>query len=180
MKSFWRLVSDYRWPIFIGGHLTMSIVASGVLVYVATRPDVPRPIQGYYESAREWDADLAVEDASRALGWTVRFELPAGVPHYPGMPRPVDVTVIDREGRPVSGLTGRLVAVRPSDARLNQRGDFVAVPGAGGVYRTLVRLDEPGAWDLRIEARQQAMRFVHTTRFTVPAAEPAAGEGRPE
>lgn len=174
--TLWRLISDYRWPIFIGGHLTMSIVASGVLVYVATRPDVPRPIQGYYESARSWDADRAVEESSRALGWSVRFDLPAGVPHVAGMPRPVDVTVTDKDGRPVSGLSGQLVAVRPADARLNQRGDLVAVPNAPGTYRTLVRLDEPGAWDLRLDARQQAMTFVHTSRVTVPATAPASLE----
>jgi hypothetical protein len=169
-----RLVSEYRWPIFIGGHLTMSLVACGVLVYVATRPDVPRPIRGYYESARAWDADSAVEDASRALGWTVRYELPAGVPYLPGMPRPVDVRVADRDGRPVSGLVGQLIAVRPSDARLNQRGELVAVPNAHGSYRTLVRLDEAGAWDLRLDARQQVTRFVHTVRFTLPATLAAA------
>jgi hypothetical protein len=31
-----------------------------------------------------------------------------------------------------------------------------------------VRLDEPGAWELRIDARQQALRFVHAARLTVP------------
>lgn len=171
--SLLRLVSDYRWPIFIAGHLTMSLVASGVLVYVATRPDVPRPIQGYYESARAWDADSAVEDASRALGWTVRYELPADVPHVAGMPRPIDVTVTDRDGRPIAGLRGQLVAIRPSDARFSQRSELVATPA--GAYRTLVRLDEPGAWDLRLDTRQQALRFVHTARFTVPgASRPAA------
>lgn len=164
-----RTISEYRWPIFIGGHLTMSLVACGVLVYVAPRPDVPRPIQGYYESARSWDADRAVEEASRALGWTVRFALPADVPHLTGMPRPVDVTVTDRSGRPVAGLAGHLVAIRPADARLNQRADLVAVPNGG--YRTLVRLDEPGAWDLRLETQLQAQRFVLTTRFTVPGGE---------
>jgi len=165
-----RTISEYRWPIFIGGHLTMSLVACGVLVYVATRPDVPRPIQGYYESARSWDADRAVEDASRALGWTVRFALPADVPHLPGMPRPVDVTVTDRDGRPVAGLAGQVVAIRPADARLNQRAALVAVPSGG--YRALVRLDEPGAWDLRLDTHQQAQRFVLTTRFAVPDGGP--------
>jgi nitrogen fixation protein FixH len=168
-----RTLSEYRWPIFIGGHLTMSLVACGVLVYVATRPDVPRPIAGYYESARSWDADRAVEDASRALGWTVRFALPADVPHLAGMPRPVDVTVVDRGGRPVDGLAGQLVAIRPADARLNQRADLVAVPRGG--YRTLVRLDEPGAWDLRLETQQHGRRFVLTTRFTVPGGGGAEG-----
>lgn len=168
MKLF-RLLSDYRWPIYIGGHLTMSIVACGVLVWVATRPDVPRPIQGYYEAAQSWDADESVLGASRELGWTVTYDLPAGVPHYPGMPRPVDVTVADRDGRPVSGLAGQLLASRPSDTRLNQRGELVGIPAAPGSYRTLVRLDEPGTWDFRLDTRQQAMRFVHTARISVAA-----------
>ena len=69
-----RTLSEYRWPIYLGGLLAMSIVACGVLVWVATRPDSPRPIRGYYEAARSWDADEAVEDASRQLGWTVRYD----------------------------------------------------------------------------------------------------------
>ncbi len=167
MKLF-RLVSDYRWPIYIGGHLTMSIVACAVLVWVATRPDAPRPIEAYYEAAESWDVDEAVQDASRQLGWTVRYELPEGVPHYPGMPRPVDVSVVDRDGKPVDGLAGQLMAIRPSDGRFNQRGNLVAIPSTPGGYRTLVRLDEPGMWEFRLDTKQQAMRFVHAARVTLP------------
>ena len=171
--KFFRLVSDYRWPIYIAGHLMMSVIACGVLVWVATRDDAPRPIPAYYEAAQAWDKDEAVADASRRLGWTVRYDLPGDVPHYRGMPRPVDVTVADREGRPVSGLAGDLIAVRPADARLNQRGRLVELPTHAGSYRTLVRLDEPGAWELRIDTTQQAMRFVHAARVSVNAdAEP--------
>lgn len=173
--KFIRLMSDYRWPIYIGGHLTMSVVACGVLVWVATRPDSPRPIRNYYESARTWDADEAVVAASRNLGWTVRYELPADVPHTAGMPRPVDVTVVDRDGSPVSDLAGRLLAIRPSNERLNQRGELVALPGHAGRYRTLVRVDEPGAWEFRLDATQQSLRFVHAARLSVaPAPEGAA------
>lgn len=164
-----RLVSEYRWPIFLGSLLAMSVAASGVIVWVATRPDSPRPIKGYYEAAQAWDADEAVEQASRQLGWTVRYDLPAGVPHFPGMPRPVDVRVADRDGTPVSGLAGRLFAIRPSDTRLNQTGTLTEMPQDAGTYRTLLLLDEPGAWELRIDARQQALRFVHAARLTLPA-----------
>ncbi len=167
--KFLRLVSVYRWPIYIGCLLAMPIVACSILVWVATRPNTPRPIKGYYEAARAWDADEAIEAASRQLGWTVRYELPSDVPHYSGMPRPVDVHVVDRDGKPVSGLTGQLFAVRPSDVQLNQAGSLTEIPQRAGSYRTLVRLDEPGAWELRIDARQQGMRFVHTARLTVPA-----------
>lgn len=171
-----RLLSDYRWPIYIGAHLTMSVVACGVLVWVATRPDAPLPIPDYYASAQSWDADEAVEDASRALGWTVSYELPGDVPHVPGMPRPVDVRVTDRVGQPVVGLAGRFVAIRPSDPRLNQRSELVELPERAGHYRTLVRVDEPGAWDFRIDAVQQSLRFVAAVRVSVPTA----AEGAPQ
>jgi nitrogen fixation protein FixH len=174
--KFLKLISEYRWPIYLGGLLAMSIVSSGVIVWVATRPDTPRPMQGYYEAARAWDADEAVEAASRNLGWSVRYELPADVPYVAGMPRPVDVRVADRDGGPVTGLAGRLFAIRPSDARMNQSVDLVAIPQAPGRYRTLVRLDAPGAWDVRFDVRQGALRFVHAARLTIPAGPAGATE----
>ncbi|MCU0255184.1 MAG: FixH family protein [Vicinamibacterales bacterium] len=173
-----RLISDYRWPIYLGGLLAMSIVACGVLVWVATRPDAPRPIKGYYEAAQAWDADEAVEAASRELGWAVRYELPPGIPHFAGMPRPVDVHVVDRDGKPVSGLVGDLFVIRPSDTRLNRTGQLVEIPQSAGRYRTLVVLDEAGVWEVRLDARQAALRFVHAARLDVPADLPAP-EGAP-
>ena len=171
-----KVLSEYRWPIYLGSLLAMSVISSGVIVWVATRPDTPRPIKGYYEAAQAWDADEAVEEASRQLGWSVRYELPADVPHFAGMPRPVDVRVTDRDGKPVDGLAGRLFAIRPSDTRLNQSGDLVALPQEAGRYRTLVRMDAPGAWEMRIDVRQAALRFVHAARLTVPS-EPVSREG---
>ena len=162
-----RAISEYRWPIYLGSLLAMSVVACAALVWVATRPDSPRPIRGYYAAAQTWDADEAVEDASRELGWSVRYELPADVPHYEGMPRPVDVRVTDRAGQPVTGLRGKLFAIRPSDGRLNQTGDLTEIPQQAGTYRALLLLDQPGAWDLRIDMRQQAMRFVHGERVRI-------------
>ena len=176
--SILRTVSEYRWPIYLGGLLAMSIVACGTLVWVATRPDSPRPIKGYYEAARAWDADEAVADASRQLGWTVRYELPSGIPHYPGMPRPVDVRVAGRDGTPVSGLAGTLFVVRPADGRLNRSGDLKELPQQPGTYRTLVLLDDPGAWELRIDTRQQTLRFVHAARLTVEADPPLSSGSR--
>lgn len=166
MKAL-KFVSDYRWPIYIAGHLTMSIVACGVLVWVATRPDTPLPIPDYYQTAQAWDADEATLDASLALGWQVTFTLPGDVPYVAGALRPVDVTIVDRNGAPVAGLAGRFIAIRPSDARLNQSATLVELTGETGRYRTLVRLDMPGAWEFRLDTRQQALHFVHASRITL-------------
>jgi len=176
--KFLRMFSEYRWPIFIGGLLSMSVLACAGLVWVATRPDSPRPIEGYYEAALAWDATEAEEEASRQLGWSVRFELPEDVPYFRGMPRPVDVVIADRAGVPVSGLSGRLLLMRPSDARLNQQGALSEIPSRAGRYRTVVRLDAPGEWELRLDTTQQRLRFVHTARLQL-AAQPDHGGGLP-
>jgi nitrogen fixation protein FixH len=172
-----RSLSYYRWPIYLGGLLAMSVVGQGVLVYVATRPDAPRPIGGYYQRALQWDADEAVVEASRQLGWTVRFTVPADVPHTAGMPRPVDVFVQDRQGTPVLGLTGTLQAARPSEPRLSQAGDLTGIPHLPGTYRTLVRMDQPGLWELRLDARQGAQRFVSSERVVLAADGPGTAAG---
>jgi hypothetical protein len=171
MKLF-RLISEYRWPIYIAGHLSMSVGACAVLVWVATRPDAPRPIEGYYQAAQTWDADEESQEASRRMGWTVRYDMPAGIPHLAGMPRPVDVTILDRNGDPVTGLAGRLLASRPSDSRLDEGGDLVGIPTIPGSYRTLVRLDEPGMWEFRLDTRREGTRFVYSARVSVPADSP--------
>ena len=169
------LLSEYRWPLYLSSLLAMSLVAYGVLVWVATRPSTPRPLAGYYEASQEWDADEAVAAASRALGWTVRYELPAGVPHVAGTPRPVDVRIVDREGRGVPGLTGRLFALRAAEARRNPPGELVALPHEAGSYRALLRVDGPGAWDFRLDARRDGQRFVHSARVAVAEDAPAEG-----
>ena len=173
-----KFLSEYRWPLYLTGLLTMSILAYAILVWVATRPTAPRPIAGFYEASQEWDADEAVVAASRALGWTVTYELPAGVPHVAGTPRPVDVQVTDRDGQGVTGLTGRLFALRAAEARRGPPGTLVELPHLAGSYRALLRVDEPGAWDFRLDARRDGQRFVHSARVAVEKDAPEGGSAR--
>jgi nitrogen fixation protein FixH len=174
MRRLLRFVSENRWPLYLSGLLAMAIAAYGVLIYVATRPSAPRPIPRFYEASLRWDADEAVAEASRQLGWSVTYEIPTGVPHVAGTPRPVDVRVVDREGKGVGGLAGRLVVVRPSDQRLSQSAPLVGLPQEPGRYRALVIVDQPGVWEFRVDAKQGELRFVHAARVDV-APGPAAG-----
>ena len=174
-----RFVSENRWPLYLSGLLGMAIAAYAVLIFVATRPSAPRPIPRYYKASQRWDVDEAAEEASRQLGWKVTYDLPKGVPHVAGMPRPVDVRLVDREGRGVAGLEGRLFVMRPSDQRLSQSVPLVGLPHQAGSYRALVVVDQPGAWEFRLDAKQDALRFVHAARVSVaPDPAPGAGEAR--
>jgi nitrogen fixation protein FixH len=175
MRRLLRFAFENRWPLYLSGLLGMAIAAYAILIYVATRPDAPRPIPRYYEAAERWDTDEATVEASRQLGWSVRYEIPEGVPHVAGTPRPVDVRVADREGKGVPGLAGRLFVVRPSDQRTSQSAPLVGLPQEPGRYRALVVVDQPGTWEFRVDAKQHALRFVHAARVDV-APDPGAGK----
>jgi nitrogen fixation protein FixH len=166
-KDLVSWISRYRWPLGVVAILSSSIVAQGTMVYFATRQDAPRPLKDYYEKAQAWEVDQAVVAASRQLGWAVAMEIPE-VPVEPGQPRPVDVAVTDRDGRPVDHLAGDVVAVRPADGRMNTRGRLVELPQSPGRYRTLVALPAKGLWEMSLDAAREGQRFVHTARVTVP------------
>ena len=163
-----QFISVYRWPMIIVGLLAMSIVAQGVLVFVATRPDSPPPIDNYYQRAEAWDADAAVLAASRQLGWRVEIEIPRGEQYSYTARRPVDVAVVDRAGEPVSGLAGQLIAQRPADESRNGSSELFELPHQRGHYRALAGLSVSGLWHLSVDARLGEVRFVHRQRVQVP------------
>lgn len=177
LRALLTALAENRWPLYLGGLLGMAVTAYAVLIYVATRPDAPRPIAHYYEASERWDHDEALREASRRLGWNVVYDLPDGVPHVAGMPRPIDVRVVDGQGLGVRGLAGRVFAQRPADQRLNQAAAFVELPHRAGSYRALLILDQPGTWEFRLEATQGELRFVHAARLTVNR-DPGPGELR--
>jgi len=164
VRSF---ISANRWPMFVLGIMVMTFSAYVVLVYVATRPNAPRPIANFYQRSLEWDADAAIKAASQKLGWSVQLEIPRGAQYAVAASRPVDVTVRDREGAPVTGLSGQLVAVRPADTRLDNASALTELPHAPGHYRALARLAAPGIWELSVDASLGTTRFVYTQRISV-------------
>ena len=167
MKKFLAFASAYRWPMIIVGFLLMSITANGILVYVATRPDVPQPISDYYDRALTWDADRAKLAASRELGWKVDITVPAGEQYALSERRPVDVSVHDSEGKPVTGLQGRIFAMRPANTNLNGFSPLTELPHAPGRYRSLARLNAPGLWEMSIDTYQGETPFIYTARVSV-------------
>ncbi len=166
-------LSAHRWPALVFGLLALSVTANGVLVYVATRPDAPLPIEDFYRRSQRWDAEQAEQAASRQLGWTVRFSVPGGPPYTLLERRPVDVVVRDRQGRPVTGLHGRLLALRPADTSLNGASPLTELPHAPGSYRSLARLPVPGLWQLSLDAHRDQTPFTYSARVRVD------GEARP-
>lgn len=178
-KQYIRWASEYRWPLYLAGILGMSIVAQGVMVWHATRPEAPRAQADFYDRSLRWDADQALLAASRELGWRVAFDVPAGAEYVAGMAQPVDVRVTDRDGAPVRGLAGTLVAIRPADTRLSNEGPLTELPHEPGRYRALVRLPADGLWELGLDTTRAGLRFVHQARLDIRHdAQPPAHAGK--
>jgi nitrogen fixation protein FixH len=177
MKKIVRLILANRWPAFLGGILMMAITANAVLVYVATRPNVPKAIENYYERSLNWDADAAVVAASRALGWTVHFAIPAGEQFAMAMRRPVDVTIRRRNGEPVTGLTGRLLCQPPGRSDQLESG-LTELPHERGHYRALAPIAQPGEWQLSLDGDVDGTPFVYSERIMVAGQPSAKGPNR--
>jgi hypothetical protein len=166
-RKLLHVLGAYRWPFLLGGLLGMSILAQGVLVYVATRPGAPRPMARYYQRSLNWDADASVLALSRSLGYAVRVAIPRGPEYDMAELRPLDISVHASDGTAVTGLTGSVVMMRPADTRLDNMGDLIALPQAPGNYRALVRLPVAGVWEFALDTRVAGSRFVHTDRVVV-------------
>ena len=114
----------------------------------------------------QWDELAAARRASAALGWNAALTLS---PPETDTARVILLTVKDRTGTPVEGLTGIVRAGRPHRADALEERSFAAteVPGA---YRLVLPLDGFGLWDFEVEARRGDDLFLTTIRKEIRSA----------
>jgi hypothetical protein len=161
MSGRWAKFADwvgrYRWPVGIVAIIAVFFVADGLLIVTAFSARNVGPEEDYYERALQHDGVRAAVERAELRG--LRVAVRVGSAPLSEMPRPVDVTVTDGAGRPVSGLDGTLTAVRPSDVRLKNRAVLVSVPGRPGQYRLLLRVPVSGLWVFELDARQDGESY---------------------
>jgi nitrogen fixation protein FixH len=126
--------------------LGIVFVANGIMVSKALEHPSAPAAKDHYVEAEHYDEVLAEREAAAALGWTVDVQ---------ACPRGVDsgcaltITVADRDGAPVPGLSGSVAASRADTTALDRTGTLEAA--APGRYRTVLDLAEGGAY--RFELR---------------------------
>jgi len=145
-------IRERAWPIGIAAIIATFFVADGMLIATAFSDEGFAPEEDYYEKALHHDEVQAALRRAQSIG--LRMTLTFAEAPLQNMPRRVDVRITDQSGRPVTGLTGTLTAVRPADARLRNQAELVSVPGEDGLYRLLLRLPAPGLWVFELDARQ--------------------------
>lgn len=190
-----RAERDRRWfhwgPAVIVGFFLVVVTVNSIFVTLATggmqstvaRWILPEPrytssegltsvfpgtvARDFHEKGELYNAYLAQAEQQRQRGWDVRqgwLTEPVA-----GQPTALQVSVHDKQGAPLSGARIGGVFLRPSDSRADQA--FTMQETAPGVYRTEVRLAQPGLWDVLVQVQHEEGMHELQSRTEVAAAE---------
>jgi nitrogen fixation protein FixH len=113
----------------------------------------------YYRKAIDWDARMARQRRSQALGWTARAHVDA----LAAGDRGVSIELRDARGVHVSGAQARAVAFpnarasRPLELALDER--------SPGSYHGQLGAARAGLWELRLTATRGPDAYETTLRF---------------
>jgi hypothetical protein len=146
------------WPWIIAGALTLHVVGSLVMVFVATSNPSYAVEEDYYQKALHWNDKRAQDRTNEELGWILDLEVhPAATPA--GEPT-LEVRLTDADGEPFEG------AVMAVETFHNARADDILRasldPVGEGVYRTTLPMRHNGRWELRFTVDHGQDHFTHT------------------
>jgi nitrogen fixation protein FixH len=168
----------WLWPVGLTALLLGSVAICVITAVVATRDPSFALEPEYYQQAVEWDQSVAARRDSAALGWSAAAAVSA--PGVPGQFRTLTVRLTDGAGRPVAADRVEVSAFH--HARRGEAfslafgtGDRPPATGAGSVVaaepgRWVWSLGpaRAGVWQVRIDARSGADRFLATLDVTSP------------
>ena len=146
------------WPWIIAGALALHVIASLVVVFVATSNPSYAVEEDYYQKALHWNDKRAQDRTNEELGWILNLTVrPTATP---GEQPTLEVHLADAGGEPVDGA---VVAVETfhntrADDILRARLD----PVGEGVYRTTLPMRHNGRWELRFTVDHGQDHFTHT------------------
>ncbi|MFZ5610544.1 MAG: FixH family protein [Pseudomonadota bacterium] len=124
------------------------IAANGWMAYRAVTTFDGLERADPYRRGLDYNAVIAAAKTQAALGWEVALvaEVDGAAPEVT-----LDVTVRDRDGRPLDGLLVNALLWRPVDDGADR--EIALTPLGSGAYRGAARLDHPGQWEVRLTLR---------------------------
>lgn len=147
--------------MFVVGILLMSVGAIAATVFAANSDGGVQVIEAYYDHSVNWNEAAAAQTASDRLGWTTVLRV---LPTEDNGLRPVEITVRNRAGTPVSGLVGTVRLERPQFARAVTELPLAAHRTEPGVYRLLAPVTAKGLWDFHLHATYKDDVYLTTIR----------------
>ncbi len=145
------------WPWIIAGALAIHVVASLVVVFVATSNPSYAVEEDYYQKALHWNDKRAQDRTNEELGWILNLTVrPAATP---GEQPTLEVHLADAGGEPVDGAVVAVETFHNAHANDILRASLDAV--GEGVYRTTLPMRHNGRWEMRFTVDRGQEHFTH-------------------
>jgi hypothetical protein len=146
------------WPWIIAGALALHVVASLVVVFVATSNPSYAVEEDYYQKALHWNDKRAQDRTNEELGWILNLTVrPAATP---GEEPTLEVHLADAGSEPIDGAVVAVETFHNARADDILRASLDAV--GEGVYRTTLPMRHNGRWELRFTVDRGREHFTHT------------------
>lgn len=140
----------YPW-LFVAA-FGIVIAVNGVMIKLAIGSFSGLSTENAYERGLDYNDTLAAARAQDEMGWQVAFEaVPGGQDAAAGRTVAVEARFLDREGRPLTGLSVRALLLRPAAAGHDV--ELALAERGGGRYVGDAALPFAGQWELRVVAR---------------------------
>jgi len=152
-----------RWPVAIVGIIALHVACMMGVILFSTRDPSFAVEPNHYQKALAWDAFSARSRASAALGWKVHAQTEAAIDQ--ARTRSLDLSIVDRDGKPVTGA--RVAVLAFPHARGEDRLRFDLTEATPGHYAARAGMVRTGLWELRLVAERGADSFSSTLLHTV-------------
>jgi len=154
-----RFVAARLWP-WVPAMLLVGLVGTQLTVLASVLDDPTFATEGdYYRKAVDWDAHMARQRRSQALGWTAR----ARTAESGSASLQLVVEIADARGVAISGARAHGVAF--PNVRADRPLELALEEATPGVYRATLPMPRAGLWELRLLATRGADAYETTLRF---------------
>lgn len=147
--------------IIIGG-FSIVLAANSALVYFALTSWTGLETEHHFVKGLAYNRDLEGARRQQALGWQMELN----TSFSDGKSGTIKIGFSDRQGQPLSDLTVKVFAIRPTREGFDR--EFLAKPVKDGLYLSPFTLPLPGVWDLRVVARRGDNDFQQVNRIVTP------------
>lgn len=154
----------YPWTFVVGMLLVVAVNVVLIAYAIGTFPGLRT--ENAYGKGLKYNETLAAVEAQERLGWRSDITLTPLTSDAGARRVVVSAVLLDREGRPLTGLAARALITRPT-----VKGHDIGTPlveQADGRYGAEVTLPLPGVWDIRVHAHRGADNFQGVRRISVP------------
>jgi nitrogen fixation protein FixH len=133
------------WVSVIVGFLGLQVVIGIASIVLALNDPSVAVVPNYHQSALDWDVTHRARQLTDQLGWQIDYNV---VPAEQHDRRSLLVTILDRDGKPVSDLN--ITAKLYRHARGANVDKFKLKAVADGNYQADTKLTEKGLWQIEL------------------------------